>query len=75
MRKDAAARPAKNTKSASRNGHNARHIAEGNTALDRCYGQIGISAVAAAVRYQGAAKNMAYAPATTVGREGGAVRS
>jgi hypothetical protein len=32
------------------------------TSLDRCYGQIGISAVAAAVRYQGAAKNPAYAP-------------
>jgi hypothetical protein len=31
-------------------------------ALHRCYGQIGISAVAAAVRYQGAAKNPAYAP-------------
>jgi len=34
-----------------------------NTALDSCYRQIGISAVAAAVRYQGAAKNPAYAPA------------
>ncbi|HVU43072.1 MAG TPA: hypothetical protein VHD86_18660 [Xanthobacteraceae bacterium] len=33
-----------------------------NTALDRRYGKIGISAVAAAVRYQGAAKNPAYAP-------------
>jgi hypothetical protein len=32
-------------------------------ALVRRYGQIGISAVAAAVRYQGAAKNPAYAPA------------
>jgi hypothetical protein len=30
--------------------------------LDRRYGQIGISAVAAAVRYQGTAKNPAYAP-------------
>ena len=30
--------------------------------LDRCYGQIGISAVAAAARYQGSAKNPAYAP-------------
>jgi len=36
--------------------------AEG-TPLDRRYGQIGISAVAAAARYQGAAKNPAYAPA------------
>lgn len=31
-------------------------------ALDARYGQIGISAVAAAARYQGAAKNPAYAP-------------
>jgi len=33
------------------------------TSLDCRYGKIGISAVAAAVRYQGAAKNPAYAPA------------
>jgi len=33
------------------------------TALDRCYRQIGISAVAAAARYQGTATNPAYAPA------------
>jgi hypothetical protein len=32
-------------------------------ALQHCYGQIGISAVAAAVRYQGDSKNPAYAPA------------
>jgi hypothetical protein len=31
--------------------------------LDARYRQIGISAVAAAVRYQGSAKNPAYAPA------------
>jgi hypothetical protein len=36
--------------------------AEEPTALDRRYGAIGISAVAAAVRYQGGAKNSAYAP-------------
>lgn len=35
------------------------------TTLDCRYGQIGISAVAAALRYQGAAKNPAYAPVTT----------
>ena len=35
-----------------------------SVALVHCYGEIGISAVAAAVRYQGAAKNPAYAPAT-----------
>jgi hypothetical protein len=34
----------------------------GQAALEHRYGQIGISAVAAAVRYQGAAKNPAYAP-------------
>ena len=33
--------------------------------LDGRYRQIGISAVAAAVRYQGVAKNQAYAPAQT----------
>jgi hypothetical protein len=32
-------------------------------ALHLCYRQIGISAVAAAARYQGSAKNPAYAPA------------
>jgi hypothetical protein len=37
-------------------------VANEGTALDRRYGQIGISAVAAAARYQGAAKNPAYAP-------------
>ena len=31
-------------------------------ALDSRYGQIGISAVAAAAQYQGATKNPAYAP-------------
>jgi hypothetical protein len=37
---------------------------EGLGMLVHCYGQIGISAVAAAARYQGAAKNPAYAPAS-----------
>ncbi len=40
----------------------ARKSADENLALHLCYGQIGISAVAAAVRYQGDAKNPAYAP-------------
>jgi hypothetical protein len=35
------------------------------TALASRYGQIGISAVAAAARYQGGAKNPAYAPASS----------
>ena len=33
-----------------------------STRLDRQYGEIGISAVAAAVRYQSDSKNQAYAP-------------
>jgi hypothetical protein len=36
---------------------------DSSPALDARYGQIGISAVAAAVRYQGLTKNLAYAPA------------
>ncbi len=36
-----------------------------NASLDGRYRQIGISAVAAALRYQGTAKNPAYAPAPT----------
>ena len=32
--------------------------------LDRCYGDIGISALAAALRYASATKNPAYAPVT-----------
>jgi hypothetical protein len=44
---------------------NARMLATDGASLDRRYGQIGISAVAAAVRYQGGAKNPAYAPAQT----------
>lgn len=46
--------------------HNTTQKADGapeSYPLDRCYGQIGISAVAAAARYQGGAKNPAYAPA------------
>ena len=34
----------------------------GRTPLVHCYGKIGIPAVAAAARYQGAGKNPAYAP-------------
>jgi len=38
-------------------------------ALDACYGRIGISAVAAAARYQGSTKNPAYAPTPTNWRD------
>jgi hypothetical protein len=47
------------------NDSNDRRLADNVNALDRSYGEIGISAVAAAVRYQGGAKNPAYAPVTT----------
>jgi hypothetical protein len=40
----------------------AAKLSSTRTELNRRYGQIGISAVAAAARYQGAAKNPAYAP-------------
>ena len=39
--------------------------AQPRPALDARYGKIGISAVAAAARYQGTAKNPAYAPTPT----------
>jgi hypothetical protein len=42
--------------------HQSTHAGPPSPALDACYGQIGISAVAAAARYQGTAKNPAYAP-------------
>ena len=48
---------------------NDRTLAGESVALDRRYGQIGISAVAAAVRYQGSAKNPAYAPTSTKWRD------
>jgi hypothetical protein len=41
-------------------------------ALHLCYGQIGISAVAAAARYQGDFKNPAYAPAAVGSNKHGA---
>lgn len=57
------AKSAKKTanKTAHKADKSANHVDHG-TALHRCYGQIGISAVAAAARYQGVSKNPAYAP-------------
>ena len=46
-----------------------RAIRSEGVALAGCYGQIGISAVAAAVRYQGVAKNPAYAPTSSSWRD------
>jgi len=57
---DASAVKAKKTNQ----NRNARRSLDDHTALHRRYGRIGISAVAAAVRYQGSGKNSAYAPAT-----------
>ena len=57
--KDVAAEMAKKT---SQKKRQARKSADKTIPLHRRYGQIGISAVAAAVRYQGGAKNPAYAP-------------
>ena len=48
---------------------NDRKTERDSTALAGCYGQIGISAVAAAVRYQGGAKNPAYAPTSNKWRD------
>jgi hypothetical protein len=48
---------------------NDRKDAGESTALDRRYGQIGISAVVAAARYQGSAKNPASAPCSNKWRD------
>jgi len=58
---DASAVKAKKTNQ----NRNARQSLDEHTALHRRYGRIGISAVAAAVRYQGSGKNSAYAPVTS----------
>jgi len=49
-----------------------RKASSENVALHLRYQQIGISAVAAAVRYQGSAKNSAYAPVPIKSRQHGA---
>jgi hypothetical protein len=56
---------AQSAKKTGQNSSTARKESIERTALDRCYGQIGIPAVAAAARYQGSAKNPAYAPVPT----------
>ena len=48
---------------------NDRKLHGEGIALAGCYGQIGISAVVAAVRYQGSAKNPAYAPTSNKWRD------
>jgi hypothetical protein len=60
--RDAIAETAKKTAQKTGVAKDVRKDNAKETALDRRYGAIGISAVAAAARYQGAAKNPAYAP-------------
>jgi hypothetical protein len=57
------------TKNTASNGANDRKVPGETMALDRRYGQIGILAVAAAVRYQGGGKNPAYAPCSSQWRD------
>ena len=54
---------AKKAKKTAEKAGTTRAVANEKPSLDGRYGKIGISAVAAAVRYQGTAKNPAYAPA------------
>ena len=54
------------------NQRKPRKSADEQIALHLRYRQIGISAVAAAARYQGGARNPNYAPATAKRDEGGA---
>ncbi len=63
---------AANTAEKTDNRHKSDKSSNEHIALHLCYGQIGISAVAAAVRYQGGAKNLAYAPVATKADEHGA---
>jgi len=56
MTANTAAHPNETARQPERDGRPAR------TELDRRYGEIGIMAVAAALRYAGAGKNPAYAP-------------
>lgn len=59
------AESAKTTAEKAAAGGVSRDNGAGSNNLGQRYRQIGISAVAAAVRYQGTAKNPAYAPAPT----------
>jgi len=56
-----AKKPAETAKITKETGSTRKIVSEGSGLAYR-YQQIGISAVAAAVRYQGAIKNPAYAP-------------
>ena len=64
MKKSSAKTAKKTKKTAQKTMHsdNMRTVAGDGTGLAHRYRQIGIAAVVAAVRYQGVAKNPAYAP-------------
>jgi hypothetical protein len=71
MKKVTAGMAKKTTRITQRTKHTGtvrKHASDGS-GLAHCYRQIGISAVAAAVPYQGVAKNPAYAPAPINWRE------
>jgi hypothetical protein len=56
-------------KKTNQNSQDDCKVPRDDTTLDCRYGQIGISAVAAAARYQGSAKNPAYAPTSNKWRD------
>ena len=72
---DVAARSAKmaNNPKMANNQRKPRKCADAQTALDLRYGQIGISAVAAAARYQSGARNPGHPPVVVKLDERGAV--
>jgi hypothetical protein len=49
--------------------HKNKDLEQERADLDRRYGEIGISAVAAALRYCGDAKNPAYAPVASQAKD------
>jgi hypothetical protein len=71
MKKSSAKTAKKTTKAAqmTKDSGKTRKVAGESTGLAHRYRPIGISAVVAAVRYQGVAKNPAYAPAANNWRD------
>jgi hypothetical protein len=67
--RDVSADPAKNISPNKGDDRTIHRQHSRDAALAGCYGQIGISAVAAAARYQGSSKNPAYAPTSSKWRD------
>jgi len=59
---DVAAKSATKSAKSTNNQREPRQCADAQTALDLRYGEIGISAVAAAARYQSGARNPGHPP-------------